>query len=190
MKNIYLILTLMSIMLITACSSNKKVIYSMEDRSKPEWASLSRTVWFEGDTIKAIGYAEGSEKSNIAVLAQIADNNGKSEILRLINNKVGTIVENTQYGDSVNNKNFAFYGTEESQENIRNMLSKERFYQLVSIKNETEIPDRKIEFYSLIEIKKSDFNKALQESLWKQQDSKENLEKSVNSALDNVVGEN
>lgn len=184
------LIMLLSFLILASCSSNKKVIYSMEDRSRPEWASLSKTVWFEKDSIKSIGYAEGTEKSNISALSQIADNNGKSEILRLINNKVGIIVENSQKGDSVNNSNFGFYGTEESQENIRNMVSKERYYELVEIKNGTDFPDKKIEFYSLIEIKKSDFSKAQQESLWKQQDNKEKLEKNINSTLDNVIGAN
>jgi hypothetical protein len=161
----------------------------MEDMDRPEWASLSKTVWFDGDSIKAIGYAEGNPKSNISALAQIADNNGKSEILRLINNKVGTIVQNVQKGDVVDNRNFEFYGSEEVVENVRKLLSKNRYYELVSTENGTEVPDMKIEFYSLIEIKKSDFTKAVQESLWKKNDAKKSLDSQLENSLNNVIGD-
>ena len=110
--------------IFTACSSHKKVLYTMEDRDKPSWASLSKTVWENGDYIYAVGYTEGNPKSNMSSLSQIADNNARTEIVRLLSNRVGLVLHNTQQGDSVDNSGFRFYGTEESLVEINKLRAK------------------------------------------------------------------
>lgn len=182
------ILLVLLTILISSCASHKKVLYTMENRDKPEWATLTKTVWEEKGYIKAIGYTEGTTKSNISALAQIADNNGKSEIVRLLSNQVGVVVENLHHGDSLDNSNYKFFGSEETLQSVRNLVSKERYYEYIAIDNGTDFPDKKIEFYSLVVIKKSDFKKAITEALWKKYDNKEELNKTIDDKLNNLIG--
>ena len=174
---------MLSVLFLTSCSSHKSVLYTMEDRDKPEWASLSKTVWEKGDTIYSVGYTEGNPKSNMSALAKIADNNARTEIVRLLSSKVGVILENNQFGDTLDNSNFKFYGTEESLVEIKKLQAKERYYEKVALDNGTDIPDIKYEFYSLVAIKKSDFKKAMETHLWKNIDDKRKLETEINKSL-------
>jgi hypothetical protein len=178
---------LMSIIFVfVSCSSSpQKVVYRMDDvGSKPDWATLSKSVWKKDGKYFAVGRADADNSANVTALARVADNNAKTELSRMIQNEVGVQFQNGAEG--VHGAGLVkFIGTESSLVNTQELIVEDRYFEKVAIDNGTEVPTMETHFYSLVSIPTSTVQKLFKDK----EDSNVSELKQVSEEFKNQVTE-
>lgn len=160
MRSLFLTITLF---VLAACSSSPyKVVESLDNHSKPSWASLGKTSWKEDGKVWAVGMSEGIEPDRIIPLMRIADNNAKIEVTRLLANDIGADFKNLESGMR-GEGNYSFLGSEKSQILVQELAPTERYYEKLVLKSKEDGPV-KIYFYSLVAMPEETYNRILREA--------------------------
>ena len=171
---------LLSLMLIGCASYKESTVSTMEDKERPEWASLSKTVFQKGGQIFVVGYTEGLASNRISALMRISDNNARFEVSREITNQMNFIYQNLEEGVSDGGQLSRFYGTEVSKHLSSGIRQEKHFWEKVKVYDENGDPLLRVRVYSLISMRESDLRKAIRETIFE----KREITKAIKEKID------
>lgn len=149
---------------LSACSSKSyKVVETLNDASKPSWANLEKVTWKEDGKVFALGFVEVEGfTANHSALARIADNNGKTEITKLISNDIGSSLQNTVNGTELSDQSSVYIGTEQSQVLMQELSTEKRYFEKVAYTISEDKVILKTQFYSLVSVSESTYKRFLE----------------------------
>lgn len=184
------ILSLLLLLSFVGCSSsNYKVIETMNDDSKPEWANLSKTTWKADGRVWAIGFSEGDKSASISALSRISDNNAKTELTRMISNEIGAVLQNSSEGVSTQGDQSRWIGTEKSQVWSNQVTPEKRYYEKKLYSNGSDTPTLKVEHYSLVSIPEETYQDLISSYKRQRTPASEGLQKTLDSQLNKLTEE-
>jgi hypothetical protein len=171
MKTIFIGKLVILSMILTSCASiyKEQVVAKMEEKERPEWASLSSPYFVKNSKVYYVGVAEASSSSRIPALMRVSENNARSEISKEINNQINVVFQNVQEDLSEGGQFARLYSSEVSKFLAHGLRTEERYWEKIyiqDIKNGEKLITRS---YSLISIHLSDLKKAIREAHTKTQ---------------------
>jgi len=185
MKTILILLKLILLnSIMTSCASyNESTISTMEDRERPEWATLSKTVYKKGGRLFVVGYTEGLASNRISALMRISDNNARFEVSREITNQMNYIYQNLEEGVGDGGQLSRFYGTEVSKHLSNGIRQERRFWEKVKVYDENGDPLIRTRVYSLISMKESDLRKAIRNTIFEKREITKAIKEKIDSHM-------
>jgi hypothetical protein len=177
--------------IIAGCSSipRDEVISRIDNLDeKPSWATISKPTYFKDGKVYAVGFAEAEGDARVSALGRIADNNSKSEISRLVNNKIGVAFQNVEEGTGGSGLS-RFVGTEKSYVNTNEIIPEKRYWEKVKVYDENEKPSIKLRMYSLTYIERTTLKKLIKRGLASEKGISKDLKQKVDNQLDRLLEE-
>ena len=157
-------------LILSSCASSYKerVIETMDQKDRPEWADLTKTMYEKKGKIYALGISESPIDSRISALIRIADNNARYEISRFIQNEMGFIFQNVEEGTSGGSELSHYFSTEVSKTLVSGIASESRFYEKILKTNADGDKDLNYRTYALVSIKKGDLKRSVRRAMEKE----------------------
>lgn len=175
-------LAMFLVFVMTGCASFKdETLQTMDDKERPQWATLSKTITADKGKLYAVGYTEGAASNRISALMRISDNNARFEFAREITNQMNFIYQNLEEGVSEGGQLSRFYGTEISKLMAHGIRQENRYWEKVRTFNEDGDPVIRLRIYSKVSIKQSDLKKAIREAI----NNKKQITKAIKEKIDN-----
>ena len=165
MKTLFLLVTTI---LITACSSNpRKPLYTMDDKSRPTWADSSTPRFEKGKNFNYVGVYETTKtkNTNMNAVKKASELKAWEEISKHVSTQVSQLAGLKTNSDSETNDMSA---SEELKDNVqqatKSMFNKAhvsgRWY-IVYKADENGETVKTVEYFTVIQIHKNDFMKAV-----------------------------
>lgn len=183
---------LVIIAICTNCASyQESTISTMEGMDRPEWATLSKTVYKKSGRLFIVGYTEGLASNRISALMRISDNNARFEVSREITNQMNYIYQNLEEGVGEGGQLSRFYGTEISKHLSSGIRQERRFWEKVRVMDENGDPIFRTRTYSLISMRETDLRKAIRDTIYEKREItkaiKEKIDAHMVSEVDRMI---
>lgn len=185
MKSIRVILCLFVCAVFVSCSSvySEKVVHRMDGLSeRPEWATMTRSMFKKEGYIYVVGLSSGEEGSRISALARISDNNARHELSKFITSEVGFVFQNLE--EAVDEEQIAnYYSSEISKTVLRGMITEKKYYEKIQVNSPREGTSIRVDVYTLIKIKEKHLKRLVRKASKRNDKTSEEVEALISQKL-------
>jgi hypothetical protein len=152
---------------IMSCSSLPKesILAQMEDRDRPEWASLEKAITSKDGKLLIVGFSELDADAKISAGYRMADNAARNELSKIINNQFSSIFQNLEEGVTDDGNLSRSYASEVSKTALRELRITKRYWEKVQSFDRDGEKTYRLRIYTLAEIPEAQYKKLIRERL-------------------------
>lgn len=179
---------LLSLLFFVSCSSKikERTIASMDDNSRPAWATLEKSIVLKDGKLLIVGFQELDVDAKVSASYRLADNSVRNEFSKMIQNQFSSILQNLEEGVSADTRMTRYYSSEVSKNIIRDLKITSRYWEKIQTFDGDGETIYRLRVYSLGEIPESKLKKMIRESLEKE-DVDPEIKKQIQGHFENEI---
>jgi hypothetical protein len=160
-------LLLLATLTLASCSSTikERTIASMDDTSRPGWASLEKSAVVKDGKLFILGFKELDADAKISSALRLSDNAARGELAKMIKNDFSSILQNLEEGVGDGGEMARFYSSEVTKLSLNELRVVNRYWEKVQSFDRDGEATYKLRVYSLAEIPEAKLKKLIRQAL-------------------------